>query len=33
MMKGDDIINYSKKYNMPVISVEDIINYRKVYNI
>lgn len=33
MMKSNDIINYSKKYNMPVISVEDIINYRKLYNI
>ena len=33
MMKGNDILNYSKKYNMPVISVEDIVNYRKFYNI
>lgn len=33
MMKDDDIINYSTKYNIPVISVEDIINYRKHNNI
>ena len=29
MAKGDDIIKFSQKYSMPIISVEDIINYRK----
>ncbi len=29
MAKEDDIKEFSKKYSMPIISVEDIINYRK----
>ncbi|MFA7353824.1 MAG: 3,4-dihydroxy-2-butanone-4-phosphate synthase [Sulfurimonadaceae bacterium] len=29
MAKGEDIKQFSKKYSMPIISVEDIINYRK----
>lgn len=29
MAKDDDIRQFSKKYSMPIISVEDIINYRK----
>lgn len=29
MAKGDDIKQFSEKYDMPIISVEDIINYRK----
>ena len=29
MAKDNDIKQFSKKYSMPIISVEDIINYRK----
>ena len=29
MAKGDDIVRFSLKYSMPIISVEDIIKYRK----
>jgi len=29
MAKGENIKQFSKKYSMPIISVEDIINYRK----
>ncbi len=28
MTKGDDIINFSKKHSMPIISIKDIIEYR-----
>ena len=28
MAKGEEIINFSKKYSMPIISIEDIIEYR-----
>lgn len=28
MAKGDEIINFAKKYSMPIISIEDIIEYR-----
>lgn len=31
MAKENDIREFSKKYSMPIISVEDIINYRKNY--
>lgn len=28
MAKGEEIINFAKKYSMPIISIEDIIEYR-----
>lgn len=29
MAKGEEIINFAKKYSMPIISIEEIIKYRK----
>ncbi|MCR8709564.1 3,4-dihydroxy-2-butanone-4-phosphate synthase [Aliarcobacter butzleri] len=29
MAKGEEIINFSKKYSMPIISIEEIIKYRQ----
>lgn len=28
MAKGEEIINFSKKYSMPIISIKEIIKYR-----
>ncbi|MDN5101973.1 3,4-dihydroxy-2-butanone-4-phosphate synthase [Aliarcobacter butzleri] len=30
MAKGEEIINFAKKYSMPIISIEEIIKYRQI---
>ncbi|WP_294967177.1 hypothetical protein [Sulfurimonas sp.] len=32
MAQGSDIQDFSKKYSMPIVSVEDIIDFRKDLN-